>query len=86
MRAWKKYLFLNLGMLVGFLLAIFLVPGSTPFWLFSLIAGAYLVYMNYSLRRRLTDPGARLNRSADWSVTIIALLLLALDIALNYAR
>jgi len=84
MLAWKKYLFLNAGMLLGFVISIFLVPGGTPFWLFALIASLYVLYMNYSLHHRLANPGARPSQSDDRSVTVIIILMLILDIALSH--
>ena len=81
---WKKYLFLNAGMILGFLISIFLVPGTTPFWLLVLIASVYVLYMNYSLHRRLANPGLRPSRSGDQSVTAIVILLLILDIVFSH--
>jgi hypothetical protein len=84
MGVWKKYLFLNAGMTFGFILSIFLVPGATPFWLLVLIAGVYVLYMNYSLYHRLANPNLRPSQRDDLSVTAIVVLLLLLDIAFSH--
>ena len=80
MQNWKKYTFLNAGMLIGFIISILIIPGTTRFWVVVAIAGAYVCYMNYSLHRRLAAAAPPRGRSHDWSVTIIVILLLILDI------
>jgi 4-hydroxybenzoate polyprenyltransferase len=83
MKTATKYLALNIGMIVGFFIALFLIPGRTPFWLVATIAAAYVAYMNYSLHRRLARGGLPQSRSYEWSVTIIVILLLIFDLILG---
>ena len=84
MKTATKYLALNGGMIVGFFIALFVIPGRTPFWTVAIIAAGYIGYMNYLLHRRLARPSVPQSRSYEWSVTIIVILLLILDVILDH--
>ena len=84
MKTTTKYLALNGGMIAGFFIDLFFIPGRTPFWLVATIGAAYIGYMNYSLHRRLARGSVPQSRSSEWSVTIIVIFLLILDVILSH--
>lgn len=79
-----KYFALNAGMIVGFFIALFFIPGRTPFWLVATIAAGYIGYMNYSFHRRLARGSQPQSSAYERSVTIIVILLLILDVILGH--
>jgi hypothetical protein len=60
MKTWKRFAVINVGVLTGIGLSLFLVPPNTPFWLWAIIATAIIGGFNFLLyktqRRSPTKP------------------------------
>jgi membrane protein implicated in regulation of membrane protease activity len=53
MGTWKKVALLNVGCLLGIGVSLFIVPPSTPLWIWATASVVWLAVFNYFLIRRL---------------------------------
>ncbi len=67
MSTWKKVAVLNFGGLLGIALSMFLVPPSTPLWLWAVISALCLALMNYFLVVQLRKPRTPGKTTNLWS-------------------
>ena len=83
MKPWKKYVALNLGMVIGVFVSIFIAPESTPVWIWALVACTFLAVMNYLLFRKLRSGQSPESKRAGWGIAILGLVFLLLDLILT---
>jgi drug/metabolite transporter (DMT)-like permease len=85
MTPWKKFVGVNVGMLIGIGISLFIVPPNTPFWLWAVIAAVFLAGMNYYLYRKLQKPPTE-SKSANLNTIIIVIgsIIFLADIAYRY--
>jgi hypothetical protein len=83
MTNWMKYVPLNIGMILGFLGSLFLLPPNTHFWPVFLVFLAFLGYSNYRLSERLKTPNPVGNRAENLTWVVIVLMLLIFDFLLG---
>jgi len=86
MRKLKYAVVLNMGVLLGCLIALYLAPGTTPIWVFALACVGYAIAMNLAfflgprLRKIFGTPAkTRASRTVEvWIITVLCLLALIL--------
>lgn len=83
----KQFALLNLAWVIGVIASLFMVPGSTPFWLWAMIAGATLCALNAALWCRNRNHSERYRPNTRTMIVVLAFaLLLANIIASHYIR
>jgi hypothetical protein len=81
MKAWIKYAGVNVSMLMGFVVAIFILPPNTHFWPVAGLFCIFLGWTNYSLFRKLQRNQFPSNKGNDRAaVMIVVVILLLLDL------
>lgn len=87
MKTWQKFGAVNAGALVGIFVTIFVLPPSTPVWVWAIVAMAALVVLNYVLVKRLKRPRASTPGTQRFVTVVIFIgfLLFLLDMALRRA-
>jgi peptidoglycan/LPS O-acetylase OafA/YrhL len=80
MKAWKKYAVLNLSLLAGFVVAIFILPPNTHFWP---VAGLFSIFLggtNFALFCKLQQRQPSHAKATNYAVGIAVLILVLLDL------
>jgi Mg2+/citrate symporter len=82
----KKLASVNIGLILGFVAALFMVPPETPVWRLGMIFALTGAVMNYAVLKRqknrtIADRGSAGSR-ANWIISA-GLLLLVLDVAIT---
>lgn len=83
---WQRIVLANVVALIGFLPSIFVLPGSTPFWLWAAICLSIIAVSNFVLVRRLRTAWYEVPRPS-WTIdAIVALgfLVFVLTVAQRY--
>jgi hypothetical protein len=81
----RQLVLLNACLLLGIGLSIFIVPGNTPFWLWTSVAAAFLCILNATTLFRGDKPtdqtsGARRTRT---TIIFLAMAFLLVDLLLS---
>ena len=78
-----KYAVLNGSMVVGFFLAIFLLPPNSHFWPVLIAFLVFLAVSNYGLFRRQRASTSTSNRADTLTIAVIVLFILLFDLLLS---
>jgi hypothetical protein len=73
-KRWQKFTLLNVGLLLGVLASLFMVPGNTPTWLWAAISTTVVASMNYLAFARLR----KVERGESIKYTKLTTLVIAL--------
>ncbi len=85
MTKWKRIALVNLGALGGAVAALFIVPETTPVWIWGLLSLVVLLTLNIIVVRRKVSAGGE-NASSRWrnrAMILLGLALLVLDLVLS---
>jgi hypothetical protein len=88
MKKWKRLVLVNLGALGGAVAALFIVPESTPVWIWGLVSLVFLVALNIAaLKRKGSAEGRTVpSKSGNKVIILLGLALLVLDLVLSRCR
>ncbi|MGH9715727.1 MAG: hypothetical protein ACRD4R_03225 [Candidatus Acidiferrales bacterium] len=84
--AWQKYAVLNAGMVLGCLASVFMLPGSTPVWIWVSVCVAVIAMMNFFAFTRLRKDNKKQSSSGSrftTAVVFVGFLIFALDLAFH---
>jgi uncharacterized membrane protein YfcA len=85
MSTWKKLALLNAGWVIGIFISLFLVPPSTPLWLWATVSGLFIAILNYIFfGRQRRAPNRRKNDAMTTAVASVGLLVLLLELIYWY--
>ena len=78
MAAWKKIAVLNVGLIIGIGLSLFILPSSTPVWLWGAASASVVMALNvFSIARRSpTEPRGSISIAGQVGGGIAVALLL----------
>lgn len=82
-KTWQKFTLLNVGMVLGLFVSLFVVPRTTPIWFLAVLFSAIIGTMNYLLFMRLRKAaGGEPAKDARLSSVIIfvGFLIFVLDL------
>lgn len=85
---WRRLLLLNVGILTGIVASAFVVPRSTPVWVWALVSGAALLGLNWAFlanRRPAAQRGSPRHRKA-LAIILLGLALLLADILFGHVH
>jgi hypothetical protein len=84
---WRRVLLINMGLLAGISISLFIVPQNTPLWIWVVSSLAFLVAMNYAQFAWHSTIARRTNDARTKRAVIIGLLgILFLILDLIYSR
>ncbi len=86
MTRWKRIALINFSALGGAVAALFIVPESTPVWIWGLVSLVALVSLNAAaaVRRKSSAEGENASRSSgNRAMIFLGLALLVLDLVLS---
>jgi uncharacterized membrane protein HdeD (DUF308 family) len=88
-RRWQKFTMLNVGLFLGIVASLFVIPATTSVWLVAGISAVIVGVMNVLLFMRLRNAEAGQSTGASSSSTIIialGFLILLIDLAIRLAQ
>jgi cytosine/uracil/thiamine/allantoin permease len=88
-KTWHKFAAANIGLVMGILASLWMVPGNTPLWSWLAIAGVFLAMANYLLYKKLkktTDTESTQNTGRSTVLVWIGFLMFVLDLLFHLFR
>jgi hypothetical protein len=87
MSTWKKVALVNGGWVIGIVISLFVVPPSTPLWLWATVSGLVLAVLNYLFfgQQRRATSGRKIGPMAT-VVGGLGVLVLLLELIFRYVH
>jgi hypothetical protein len=84
MTTWKKFAILNAGALVGILASLFIVPASTPLWIWGVSSALAVLLFNYGALKYRPSPDRKKGGMSSTIVIALGFGLLLLELAIRF--
>lgn len=86
MSRWKKVLVFNAGWLIGITISLFVVPPSTPLWMWASLSILVLALLNYVSFKQKREAASGRNIAAATTVVWLGIIVLLLDLLVRHLR